>query len=120
VSVDLPVPWSRLLIVLFTGAFWDSLYKNKGGEAQAALDELQSLAKERDSTVAALTLTSVDDMAEDVEVIKGEMFQIKGGLSDGFEGLDHIFRQEVGVLKNLLISHLPHGVEQSEPKPTGW
>jgi hypothetical protein len=34
-------------------AFWESLYKDKAGEANGALSDLESLARERDSTVQA-------------------------------------------------------------------
>jgi hypothetical protein len=108
-----------LLIDLFAEAFWDNLYKEKAGEAKAALGDLESLAKERDSTVVALTLRSVDDIAADVVEIKSVMYRVEGNLSDGMRGLDQTMHQEVAGLKQLIISRTRIGAEQSEPKPRG-
>jgi t-SNARE complex subunit (syntaxin) len=113
------------LLIELVEAFWENLYKDKSGEAKGALRDLESLAKERDSTVQALTLISVDDIAEDVTEIKEIVNRMEGNISE--------MRTEVrsdlqGVQVSLglgfsrierLMSHFRLGGDQSEPKPRG-
>lgn len=113
-------------------AFWQNLYKDKSGDATTALSDLERLAKERDSTVQALTLRSVDDIAEDITEIRETMHRVDGNLLEvktnlhevrndvqgGFQSVQLSIGSEFSEMKRL-ITHLRPGGDQSDPKPRG-
>ena len=113
-------------------AFWQNLYEDKAGEATAALRDLERLAKERDSTVQALTLRSVDDIAEDITEIKETMYRMDGNLLEvkaevhevrndiqgGFQSVQISMGAGFSEMKRL-ITHLRPGGDQTDPKPRG-
>ncbi len=106
-------------------AFWENLYKDKSGEAKNALSDLESLAKERDSTVQALTLRSVDDIAEDITEIKDTMQRMEGNVLEmrnevqgGFQSVQASLGLVSSEIKRY-ISHLRPVGDQSDPKPRG-
>lgn len=96
------------------------------------MSDLESLAKERDSTVQALTLSSVDDIAEDITEIKETMHRMDGNLLEmktevhevrsdvqgGFQSVQVSIGVGFSEMKRL-ITHLRPGGDQSDPKPRG-
>lgn len=96
------------------------------------MSDLESLAKERDSTVQALTLRSVDDIAEDITEIKeimyrmdgnvlemkDEMYEVRSDVQGGFQSMQVSMEGKFSEMKRL-ITHLRPGADPSDPKPRG-
>lgn len=96
------------------------------------MNDLESLAKERDSTVQALTLRSVDDIAEDITeikdhvrrmdgnlvVVKSEVHEVRNDVHQGFQSVQVAIGAGFSEIKRFMV-HLRPGGDQADPKPRG-
>jgi hypothetical protein len=94
--------YSHILLIQYLEAWFESLYRDKGGEAKAALDDLERLARERDSTVSALILRYVDNIEADLTEVKNNVIEVKTNVVDVKCNVVEIKRAQHGQEQLLL------------------
>ena len=92
----------RSLLISYQEAWFEHLYRDKAGEARAALNDLERLAKERDSTVQALTLRHVDNIEADMTEVKNNVLEVKTNVFEVKSNVIEIRRAQRGQEQLLL------------------
>lgn len=104
---------SGIVLIYGSEAWFENLYRDKGGEAKAALADLERLARERDSTVGALTLRYVDNIEADLTEVKSNMIEVKTNVVEVKSNVIEVKSNVVEVKSNVVeIKRAQRGQEQ--------